>query len=106
MDESIILVKLALEELQELGYKEAWIGSVESPHWPRHGNGQFVIAAPPCRKSGWPSMWSASEKVFGKIACGNGLKEADQCQRGNVRKMRPGHYKFEKELWTIVQTNK
>ncbi len=103
MDDEMILVKLALDELQELGYTEVWIGSVDNPHWIRHGNGQFVIASPRRRKDGWPALWKADDDVFGQLMCGNGLKNADHCQRVNVRKMRPGHYKLIQGSWTIVQ---
>jgi hypothetical protein len=102
MGDDMILTKLALDELQELGYTEVWLGPVCNPHWPNHFNGQSVIAAPSRRKDGWPALWSTSENVFGKMVCGNGLKAADHCQRGNVRKMKPGHYRLEQETWTIV----
>jgi hypothetical protein len=106
MDDDMILAKLALDELQELGYTEVWIGPVDNPHWPDHFNGQFVIAAPRRRRDGWPALWSASEEVFGKMACGNGLKNADHCQRANVRRMKPGHYRLAQGTWTIVQGQK
>jgi hypothetical protein len=106
MDDAMILTKIALDELQDLGYTEAWIGSVDNPHWPRHGTDEFVIAMPKRKKNGWPALWSASEKIFGRQSCGNGLRKADQCQRPNARKMTPGHYEFRQGSWTIIKGRK
>jgi hypothetical protein len=94
MNKEHILTILALEELKALGYEEVWIGRTPNPHWPDHGGGDCIIAAPKKRIAGWPSLWTVSEKTFGEQGCGNGLKNADQCQRQKVREMIPGHYKL------------
>lgn len=99
MEAEFILTILALDELKELGYKEVWIGGVESPHWPRHGCDNFVIAAPKVSRHGWPAIWSASEQNFGKQSCGNGLRNADQTQTQKSRRMLPGYYKLSRGKW-------
>lgn len=101
MEKGLILTVLALEELAEMGYLEAWLGSTPNPHWPRHGNSGFVIASPKRIKNGWPAVWSLDDKFFGKNNCGNGLKEADQCQRGVC--FLPGHYRFQKGVWERIE---
>ena len=98
MDESFIRTKLALLELGELGYREVWLGNVPNPHWDARLD-NFVIAAPKCNMGGWPSLWAASDRNFGRMGCGNGLPEADQCQRELVRRMIPGHYFMEDGRW-------
>lgn len=98
MDAAFILTKLALMNLQEMGYREVWIGRVPNPHWD-HDCDNFVIAAPKCRLWNDPAVWHGSERVFGKMGCGNGLREADQCQRENVRNMMRGHYVFRDGTW-------
>ena len=97
MDQKFILTTLGLQELEELGYREVWIGRVDNPHWsdpPSNG----IIASPKRRREGWPAIWSA-EKYFGKTSCGNGLFEADQCQKSEVRNMMAGHYVLEGGAW-------
>lgn len=101
MDQEFVLTVMALGELEELGYKEAWIGNVENPHWPDHLNSHFLIATPKRKKNGWPAVWSVSEKLFGRQGCGNGLREADQCQRSGVGRIKPGHYKLVNDTWEI-----
>ena len=98
MDDSFVLTKLALMELQEMGYSEVWIGRVPNPHWDSQP-ADSVIAAPRCRIWNDPAIWRGSEKIFGRMGCGNGLREADQCQRENVRRMRPGHYRLTDGGW-------
>lgn len=94
MDRKFILTVLALNELQKMGYNEAWIGNVDNPHWKNHGCDNFLIGSPPKKMGGWPALWTLSENIFGKQSCGNGLKNADQTQRSQVRNMIFGHYKF------------
>jgi hypothetical protein len=94
MDNKQILTMLALNELRDLGYEEVWIGRTSNPHWPDHGCDNFIIAAPKRRIQGWPALWKASDKTFGKQGCGNGLRKADQCQRERARDMIPGYYKL------------
>jgi hypothetical protein len=98
MDESFIRTKLALEELKDLGYTEVWLGNVPNPHW-EHCMSNGIIAAPRHRICGDPAVWRASERNFGELGCGNGLLDADQCQRELVRKMMPGHYVLEDGRW-------
>lgn len=103
MDASFIRTKLALEELADLGYTEVWIGRVPNPHW-EHGMENGVVAAPKCRVWGSPAVWRASERNFGEMGCGNGLRDADECQREHVRKMIPGHYVLREGCWIPEET--
>ncbi|NBT57247.1 hypothetical protein EBT16_00525 [bacterium] len=100
MDQKFILTTLGLQELQELGYTEVWIGNVQNPHWTAPPS-NAVIASPKRKRGGWPAVWSA-DRYFGKISCGNGLARADQCQKSEVHKMTPGHYRLENETWFRV----
>jgi hypothetical protein len=97
MEKNFILTILALDELKEFGYQEVWIGNVENPHWPRHGNNGFIIASPKVRKNNSPAVWLLDENRFGKQSCGNGLKKADQSQREH--KLVSGHYKLADGNW-------
>jgi hypothetical protein len=103
MDERFIRTKLALEEIRELGYTEVWIGSVSNPHWPEALD-SFVIACPKRRVANYPAIWSVSERNFGPMSCGNGLRQADQCQRELVRKFLPGHYVLRDGCWFPEET--
>jgi hypothetical protein len=99
MDNDFIWTKLALEELAGLGYTEVWLGNVPNPHW-EHGMGNGIVAAPKSNSEGWwPAVWGVSERIFGPMGCGNGLKEADQVQRSFVREMIPGHYVLKDGCW-------
>lgn len=97
MDSDFILTVMALDEIKSLGYQEVWIGSVGNPHWD-HNIDNFIIASPKKRKCGWPALWACSEKIFGKMSCGNGLSKADQMQRDG-RRLQKGHYKLIEEQW-------
>jgi len=97
MDQKFILTTLGLQELEELGYREVWIGRVDNPHWPDPPE-NAIIASPKRKKEGWPAVWSA-ERYFGATSCGNGLPKADQCQKPEVRNMMPGHYRLEDGAW-------
>lgn len=98
MDARFIRTKLALLELGELGYTEVWLGNVPNPHW-EHGMGDGIVAHP-SMDSGWrPLLWDASDRNFGRLGCGNGLGDADQCQRSLVREMIPGHYRLVDGEW-------
>jgi hypothetical protein len=103
MNNQQVLTILALEELKELGYKEAWIGRTANPHWPDHGCDNSVIAAPKKRIHGTPALWTASKDTFGEMGCGNGLRNADQCQRENARNMISGHYWIENGRWNSYE---
>lgn len=92
-----VLTMLALQELEELGYREVWIGDVPNPHWERHGHEGCVIAAPKRSKERWPALWMAA--AFGEQTCGNGLRRADQAFKENARKMAPGHYRLLRGRW-------
>jgi hypothetical protein len=71
-----------LARLIPVGYTEVWLGNAANPHWSSCG-ADFIIAAPKRSteatrfSSGRPSLWCLME---GKMGCGNGLREADQCQ--------------------------
>lgn len=98
--DKFVLTVLALEELKEKGYSEVWIGKVDCPFWDWKSD-SVIIAHPKSRQNSWqPSLWSVSEKLFGKMSCGNGLKNADQGQFNH--KLMEGHYKLENNSW---QTN-
>jgi hypothetical protein len=97
MDQKFILTTLGLQDLQDFGYSEVWIGNVPNPHWPGPPSNS-VIASPKRKRENWPSVWSA-DRYFGKTSCGNGLAEADQCQKSEVHKMTPGHYRLEDGAW-------
>lgn len=92
------LTVLALEELREIGYTEVWIGKCHCPHWPHMFLGSMVASPKIKDKSGWPLLWSVSEKLFGKKSCGNGLKKADQVQRNNLNLI-SGYYKLVDSKW-------
>lgn len=100
MESDIMLTIIALQELGELGYREAWIGAVPNPHWTRHGHEGCVIAAPKRRKGGWPALWGAV--TFGRQSCGNGFGKADQGFKEHARKMAPGHYRILRGKWKRV----
>lgn len=101
MDNAFVLTVLALDDLKELGYKEAWIGDVPNPHWKSHGHKGCIIASPKRKKDGWPAIWSEG-KHLGRHGCANGLANADQAFKENARLMEPGHYKFNDGRWEKV----
>jgi len=94
--ENFTLTILALEKLKELGYTEVWIGDVSCPHID-YTIKSFIVASPKNRIFNTPSLWSVDEKLFGKMSCGNGLRNADQVQRSH--NLICGHYKLEDQKW-------
>lgn len=106
MDAAFVLTMLGLDELKEMGYREAWIGAVESPHL-RHTGPNFVVAGPKRRRdNSWPAIWSVSERIFGSGGCCNGLTEADRVSRTGVAKMVAGHYKLIGGAWHRMESGK
>ena len=99
MDKEFILTILALDELKGLGYKEVWIGQAENPHSPFRSYSSIIAAPKVEDRCGWPALWRVSEQNFGKLHCGNGLKDADQAQISNVNRLMPGHYEILGEKW-------
>ena len=94
--ENFTLTVMALDALKLLGYKEVWIGKCECPHWDWPMTGD-IVASPKIRNP-FPAMWNVSERIFGKMGCGNGLKEADQMQR-SFNNLISGYYKLVGENW-------
>lgn len=103
MDARFIRTKLALLELGGAGYTEVWLGNVPNPHW-EHGMRTGVVASPKM-DNGWrPALWDVSERNFGAMGCGNGLREADQAQFPLVHEMIPGHYLLKNGEWFPEET--
>lgn len=94
--EKFTLTILALEKLKELGYREVWIGGISCPHLD-YTNKSFIVAAPKNRVWNSPSLWVVDEKLFGRMSCGNGLRNADQVQRNH--NLMEGYYFLENNQW-------